>query len=43
MTGEGACNNVYKVTVRIGAGGEDGTPGEPTDSAMTGMTWSKST
>ena len=25
------CNNVYKVTVRFGAGGEDGTPGEPTD------------
>ena len=30
-SGEGACNNVYKVTVRFGAGGEDGTPGEPTD------------
>ena len=28
---EGAGNNVYKVTVRFGAGGEDGTPGEPTD------------
>ena len=28
---EGADNNVYKVTVRFGAGGEDGTPGEPTD------------
>ena len=30
-SGEGACNNIYKVTVRFGAGGEDGTPGEPTD------------
>ena len=29
--GEGAGNNIYKVTVRFGAGGEDGTPGEPTD------------
>ena len=28
---EGAGNNIYKVTVRFGAGGEDGTPGEPTD------------
>ena len=28
---EGEANNVYKVTVRFGAGGEDGTPGEPTD------------
>ena len=25
-SGEGACNNVYKVTVRFGAGGEDGAP-----------------
>ena len=30
-SGEGACNNIYKVTVRFGAGGEDGTPGEPRD------------
>ena len=28
---EGLANNVYKVTVRFGAGGEDGTPGERTD------------
>ena len=28
---EGEANNIYKVTVRFGAGGEDGTPGEPTD------------
>ena len=31
VLGEGAANNVYKVTVRFGAGGEDGTPGEPSD------------
>ena len=31
VLGEGAANNVYKVTVRFGAGGEDGTPGEPAD------------
>ena len=30
-TDEGKGNNIYKVTVRFGAGGEDGTPGEPTD------------
>ena len=28
---EGLANNIYKVTVRFGAGGEDGTPGKPTD------------
>ena len=27
-TGEGACNNVYEVTVRMSSGGEDGVPGD---------------
>ena len=31
---EGKGNNIYKVTVRFGAGGEDGTPGAPTDSPV---------
>ena len=34
VLGEGAANNVYKVTVRFSAGGEDGTPGEPTDTPV---------
>ena len=34
VLGEGAANNVYKVSVRFSAGGEDGTPGEPTDTPV---------